>query len=89
MSRSKLHKNKGKYNNGLLKEIPVDLQNFFDRQNNEWAEFRKAKKELQDKISEKELEQQLKTEKCKTYIPTTDTSKRCSICGELKYNHEK
>lgn len=27
-------------------------------------------------------------EECKTYIPTTDTSKRCSICGELKYNHE-
>lgn len=41
---------------------------------------------------EKRLEQiksaYKETEKCKTYIPTTKTSNRCSICGELKYNHE-
>lgn len=88
MSRSRLHKNKGKFNNGLLDEIPQDLQNLFNRHNWEVGERRKAKKDLQDKISEKELEQQLKTEKCKTYITTTETSKRCSICGELKYSHE-
>ena len=28
-----------------------------------------------------------KTEKCTTYTPTTDTSYRCLICGELKYEH--
>lgn len=88
MSRTKLHKEKGKFNNGLLDEIPTDLQNLFNRHNWEVGERRKAKKMLQDKIADKELKQQLKTEKCKTYIPTTDTSKRCSICGELKYSHE-
>lgn len=36
------------------------------------------------KISAKEI----KTEKCTTYTPTTDTSDRCLICGKLKYEHE-
>ena len=26
-------------------------------------------------------------ETCTTYTPTTDTSERCLICGELKYAH--
>lgn len=89
MSRSKLHRDKGKWNNGYQENISSKLLNFFTRHNNEWGEFRKAKKDLQDKIAEKEMVQEIKTEKCKTYIPTTNTSKRCSICGELKYNHEK
>lgn len=54
MSNTKKHKDKGKWNNGLIEEIPTDLLNFFDRHNNDWDEFRKAKKELQDKIAEKE-----------------------------------
>ena len=44
MSNTKKHKDKGKFNNGLLDKIPTDLENMFDRQNNEWGEFRKAKK---------------------------------------------
>ena len=54
MSNTFRHKDKGKFNNGLLDKIPTDLENMFDRQNNEWGEFRKAKKDLIDKIAEKE-----------------------------------
>ena len=59
MSNTKKHKNKGKFNNGLLEELPRDLEKMFDRQNNEWGEFRKAKKDLIDKIAEKELKTEI------------------------------
>ena len=59
MSNTFRHKDKGKFNNGLLDKIPTDLENMFDRQNNEWGEFRKAKKDLIDKIAEKELKTEL------------------------------
>ena len=60
MSNTKKHKNKGKFNNGLLEELPRDLEKMFDRWNWEVGEFRKAKRELKDKIAEKELKEQLK-----------------------------
>ena len=59
MSNTKKHKDKGKFNNGLLDKIPTDLEKMFDRQNNEWGEFRKAKKDLIDKIAEKELKTEI------------------------------
>ena len=59
MSNTFRHKDKGKFNNGLLDKIPTDLENMFDRQNNEWGEFRKAKKDLIDKIAEKELKTEI------------------------------
>ena len=59
MSDTFRHKDKGKFNNGLLDKIPTDLENMFNRQNNEWGEFRKAKKDLIDKIAEKELKTEL------------------------------
>ena len=59
MSDTFRHKDKGKFNNGLLDKIPTDLENMFDRQNNDWGEFRKAKKDLIDKIAEKELKTEL------------------------------
>ena len=59
MSNTKNHKDKGKFNNGLLDKIPTDLENMFNRQNNEWGEFRKAKKDLIDKIAEKELKTEI------------------------------
>ena len=59
MSNTFKHKDKGKFNNGLLEELPRDLENMFDRHNNEWGEFRKAKKDLIDKIAEKELKTQI------------------------------
>ena len=62
MSDTHKHKNKGKFNNGLLDKLPSDLENYFDRSNNEWGQFRKAKKELIDKIAEKDLKQQIKTD---------------------------
>jgi hypothetical protein len=62
MSRTYKHKDKGKYNNGVLDKIPADLQNMWDRSNNEWGEFRKAKRDLIDKIAKKELKQQIKTD---------------------------
>ena len=60
MSNTKNHKDKGKFNNGLLDKIPTDLENMFNRHNNDWGEFRKAKKDLIDKIAEKELKTQIK-----------------------------
>ena len=30
MSNTKKHKLKGKFNNGLLEEIPIELENFFE-----------------------------------------------------------
>ena len=62
MSNTKKHKNKGKFNNGLLEEFPRDLENMFDRHNNDWGEFRKAKKDLKEKIADKELKNQIKDE---------------------------
>ena len=59
MSNTKKHKNKGKFNNGLLEELPRDLEKMFDRHNNDWGEFRKAKKDLIDKIAEKELKTEI------------------------------
>ena len=59
MSDTFRHKDKGKFNNGLLDKIPTDLEKMFDRQNNEWGEFRKAKKDLIDKIAEKELKTEI------------------------------
>ena len=59
MSNTFRHKDKGKFNNGLLDKIPTDLEKMFDRQNNEWGEFRKAKKDLIDKIAEKELKTEI------------------------------
>ena len=60
MSNTYKHKNKGKFNNGLLEEIPTDLGNLFDRLNNDWGEFRKAKKDLEDKIAEKEMKEEVR-----------------------------
>lgn len=60
MSNTHKHKNKGKFNNGLLDKIPSDLENYFDRSNNDWGEFRKAKKNLKNKIAEKELKTEIK-----------------------------
>ena len=33
MSNTFKHKDKGKFNNGLLDKIPTDLEKMFDRQN--------------------------------------------------------
>ncbi len=62
MSNTKKYKDKGKFNNGLLDKIPTDLENMFNRHNNEWGEFRKAKKDLKEKIAKKELKSQIKNE---------------------------
>ena len=60
MSNTKKHKDQGKFNNGLLNELPIYLEKMFDRWNWDVGEFRKAKRELKDKIAEKELKEQLK-----------------------------
>lgn len=62
MSNTFKHKNKGKFNNSLLDELPKQLKSMFDRHNNDWGEFRKTKKDLEDKIAEKELKEQIKNE---------------------------
>jgi hypothetical protein len=60
MSNTFIHKNKGKFNNGLLDEIPRDLENFYMRANNDLGEFRKAKKDLKNKIAEKEMKEEVR-----------------------------
>ena len=62
MSDTKKHKNKGKFNNGLLEELPRDLEKMFDRWNWDVGEFRKAKKDLEDKIADEELKRQINNE---------------------------
>jgi hypothetical protein len=61
MSNTKKHKDKGKFNNGLLKnnEVCDSLANMWDRHNNDLGEFRKAKKVLKDKILEKEMKTEI------------------------------
>lgn len=60
MSDSFLHKNKGKFNNGLLEEIPKNLQNYFDRSNWDIDKFRAIKKNKTEKILDKELKEEVR-----------------------------
>jgi len=62
----------------LLEDIPRDLQNMFDRDNWDIGEFRAQKKKLVEKIADKELEQQIKTDeynfrKDGTYVEDHET----------------
>ena len=60
MSRTNLHKDKGKFNNGLLEEIPRNLQNYFDRSNWDIGEFRALKKSKTEKILGKEMKEEIR-----------------------------
>ena len=52
MSNTKKHKDKCKFNYGLLEELPRDLEKMFDRWNWDVGEFRKAKKDLKNQIKD-------------------------------------
>ena len=58
MSRTYLHKMKALFMNNIIEKIPLKLQKHFNRHNGDRGEFRLAKKELEEKIAEKELKQQ-------------------------------
>ena len=62
MSNTKKHKDQGKFHNDILKadEVCESTKLMWDRHNNDFGEFRKRKKDKQDKIAEKELKEQLK-----------------------------
>ena len=60
MSDTNLHKDKGKFNNGLLEEIPRNLQNHFDRHNNELGEFSALRKSKTEKILDKEMKEEIR-----------------------------
>ena len=60
MSNTNLHKDKGKFNNGLLEEIPRNLQNYFDRSNWDIDEFRALKKNKTEKILDKEMKEEIR-----------------------------
>ena len=60
MSNTNLHKNKGKFNNGLLEEVPRNLQNHFDRSNWDIDEFRALKKNKTEKILDKEMKEEIR-----------------------------
>jgi len=57
MSNTKKHKDKGKFHNDVLKadEVCDSTKLMWDRHNNDFGEFRKRKKDLEDKIAEKEM----------------------------------
>lgn len=56
MSDTKKHKNKGKFNSGVIdyEETNISFQNWCDRENNDLGEFRAKKKKLKEKILDKE-----------------------------------
>ena len=56
MSNTKKHKEKGKFNQGVLDydETDKSFQDWCDRQNNEYGKNRKKKKKLKEKIIDKE-----------------------------------
>ena len=56
MSNTKKHKEKGKFNQGVIdyKETDKSFQDYCDRQNNDYAEFRGRKKKLKEIIIDKE-----------------------------------
>ena len=60
MSNTNLHKDKGKFNNGLLEEIPRNLQNYFDRSNWDIDEFRALKKNKTEKILDIEMKEEIR-----------------------------
>lgn len=62
MGNTKKHKDQGKFHNDILKadEVCESTKLMWDRHNNDFGEFRKRKKDKQDKIAEKELKEQLK-----------------------------
>lgn len=60
MSDTNLHKDKGKFNNGLLEQIPRNLQNHFDRSNWNIDEFRALKKNKTEKILDKEMKEEIR-----------------------------
>ena len=60
MSNTNLHKDKGKFNNGLLEEIPRNLQNYFDRSTWDIDEFRALKKNKTEKILDKEMKEEIR-----------------------------
>ena len=56
MSNTKKHKEKGKFNQGVLsyEETDKSFQDYCDRQNNDYAEFRARRKSKLEKIIDKE-----------------------------------
>ena len=56
MSNTKKHKEKGKFNQGVIdyKETDRTFQDYCDRQNNDYAEFRAIRKSKLEKIIDKE-----------------------------------
>lgn len=62
MSDTRKHKDKGKFHNKILSadEVCESTKGMWDRHNNDFGEFRKRKKDLTDKIFEKEFRKNLK-----------------------------
>jgi len=56
MSNTRRHKIEAKCRKKILEwdKAPMNLQNKWDRSNNDWGEFRALKKELREKIINKE-----------------------------------
>ena len=58
MARTKLHIQKGRWNNGFQETIPYKLKGYFDRINYERSYFKALKKE----IKENDLDNDMKNE---------------------------
>ncbi len=60
MGKTRKHKDKVKFRKDLLEKIPEYLRKTWYRHNWDIGEFRKAKKDLEDKIAEKELKEEVR-----------------------------
>ena len=60
MSNTFKHKTKGKFNNGMLENYDETFERMSERHNTKRGEFSRIKKDLTDKIAEKELKEMLK-----------------------------
>lgn len=59
MSRTILHKQKGRWKNGFQQTIPAKLQGYFDRKNYERDFFRALKKEIKENDLNKDMQNEL------------------------------
>ena len=70
MSDTRKYKDQGKFHNKILKadEVCESTKQMWDRHNGDRGEFRKAKKDLEEKIAEKEMNEEVRTVETNEHI---------------------
>lgn len=62
MSDTHNHKIEGKFNQGVISEVPENIRSKWRRHNDDVAEFKQLKLELYEKIIDREVKEELKNE---------------------------